>query len=105
MKKKILIITIVSLIIILAIGGVYLFSKENYRPLLCVKEGETIGAAEMPEICCAGLKPVGGWPGGYQGDCSLPSPPTGLSICSNCGNGTCDTFNGENKCNCPEDCN
>lgn len=70
----------------------------------CAKEGETIGAQGMPESCCSGLKPVGGWPGGYEGDCSILPPPTGLSICANCGNGICETNNGENKCNCPEDC-
>ena len=70
----------------------------------CAKEGETIGAQGMPETCCPGLKPVGGWPGGYQGDCSIPPPPTGLSICAKCGDDICDTYNGENKCNCPEDC-
>lgn len=72
--------------------------KEN-----CAKEGETIGAG-MPKICCQGLKVVGGWPGGYDGDCSLPAPPTGLSICSDCGDGNCNIKTGENKCNCPEDC-
>jgi hypothetical protein len=70
----------------------------------CAKEGEKIGAVGMPSSCCAGLKEVGGWSGGYNGDCSLPPPPTGLSICANCGDGICDTYNGENKCNCSQDC-
>jgi len=70
----------------------------------CAQEGETIGALDTPEFCCSGLKAVGGWPGGYEGDCSLPPPPTGLSVCSNCGNRICNIENGENKCNCPQDC-
>ncbi|MEA2064697.1 MAG: hypothetical protein U9O66_00145 [Patescibacteria group bacterium] len=67
----------------------------------CAKEGETIDAQV---ICCNGLKAIGGWPGGYEGDCSLPAPPTGLKICSNCGDGNCNINTGENRCNCPEDC-
>jgi hypothetical protein len=70
----------------------------------CAKIGETIGAAGMPEICCSGLKPVSGWGGGYEGDCSEPAPPSGLSICAPCGNGICDIEYEENKCNCPDDC-
>ena len=70
----------------------------------CAEVGEAIGAANMPEECCTGLKPVGGFKGGYEGDCSLPALPTGLSICSPCGNGICDIENSENKCNCPSDC-
>jgi hypothetical protein len=70
----------------------------------CAKEGKTIGAQGMPKVCCKGLVPVGGWEAGYQGDCSVPPPPTGLSICSNCGDDICNLKTGENKCNCPSDC-
>ena len=70
----------------------------------CAEEGQTIGAESMPSVCCKGLKAVGGWPGGYTGDCSLLPPPTGLLICSNWGNKVCEIDNGENKCNCPQDC-
>lgn len=71
----------------------------------CALEGETIGADGMPERCCSGFKPMGGWPGGFEGNCSIPPPPHGLNICSDCGNKVCDVDNGENKCNCAEDCN
>ncbi|MCK5123358.1 MAG: hypothetical protein KAQ87_04415 [Candidatus Pacebacteria bacterium] len=84
-------------------GGAYSWC-EPIKKADCAKEGETIGAYSMPEICCAGLKEIGGWHGGYDGDCSLPAPPSGLSICSNCGDGNCNIDTGENKCNCPEDC-
>ncbi len=70
----------------------------------CAAEGEPIGAEGMPNSCCQGLTPMGGWPGGYEGNCTPPPPPTGPSICSNCGNGICETETGENKCNCPQDC-
>ncbi|MCX6722484.1 MAG: hypothetical protein NT094_00245, partial [Candidatus Staskawiczbacteria bacterium] len=68
----------------------------------CSGEGDAIVLGTM--ACCNGLKAVGGWPGGYTGDCSLPSPPTGLSICTKCGDGVCNTKTGENKCNCSTDC-
>lgn len=111
MNKKIGILII--FVILLAILVMLLFvSQTNKIPVnvasnkifSCAKEGEAIGAEDMPESCCAGLKAVGGWPGGYQGDCTLPSPPTGLKICTKCGDGICDIKNGENKCNCSGDC-
>ncbi|MCK9379190.1 MAG: hypothetical protein M0P97_03560 [Candidatus Moranbacteria bacterium] len=71
--------------------------------LFCAKEGETIGASDMPNSCCSGLKPLGGLPNGYDGDCTKPQPPTGLNICASCGDGICNG-NFEGKCNCPEDC-
>jgi hypothetical protein len=80
------------------------FPSNAEPPLQCAKEGKTIGASSMPSSCCSGLKAVGGWGGGYDGDCKLPPRPTGLSICAKCGNDTCDVDNGENKCNCEEDC-
>ncbi|MFA6072396.1 MAG: hypothetical protein WC810_27860 [Janthinobacterium sp.] len=79
-------------------------SVEVLPELSCAKVGETIGAYGMPTSCCLGLKRIGGWPGGYTGDCTLLPPPTGLQFCSECGNGVCDVNNGENVCNCKEDC-
>ncbi len=58
----------------------------------------------MPSVCCEGLSAMGGFGGGYQGDCNAFPPGTGLQICSVCGDGFCDTYNIENKCNCPDDC-
>jgi hypothetical protein len=103
-NKKIIFLSL--LVIILAIAGFAFFRGGGNVKLFskCAKEGEAIGASGMPSLCCAGLKAVGGWPGGYKGDCTAFAPPTGLSLCSNCGNGACDIDNGENKCNCKEDC-
>lgn len=112
-KKLILgIITFILIIVVIAIYYSYIQKpvstvteiNDNIIDEVCAKEGETIGAQGMPKVCCSGLKPVGGWPGGYQGDCSIPPPPTGLSICTNCGNGICNIDTRENKCNCPKDC-
>jgi len=74
MNKKAIIIV---LIIIIAIGGYFLFFTKNNNYFdkaislfYCAKEGERIGASGMPNSCCPGLKPVGGWPSGYSGDCA-----------------------------------
>ena len=105
MNKKRFII-IVLIIIIIAIGGYFFFFTGNnasFDKVSCAKEGQTIDAAGMPNSCCFGLKPLGGAPDGYDGDCSLSQLPTGLSICAPCGDGICNS-NFEGKCNCPEDC-
>jgi len=108
MNKKIKIEIAVGIIIILslAIGVVFwLANQRSFGPtgMTCAKEGENMGAQGMPIKCCVNLKQIGGWSGGFQGDCSFP-PPTGLTICSNCGDGICNTETGEGICNCPEDC-
>lgn len=114
MNKKTIIFSLL-IVILLVTGAFFLVNKNkstkdndflnNVQSFLqCAKEGETVGATGMPSSCCSGLKAVGGWPGGYDGDCTLPSPPTGLGICAKCGDGRCDINNGENKCNCKEDC-
>ena len=103
-RKIIYWILIILAVALIAIVAWFTIIPRKIPEIKCAKEGERIGAQGMPEVCCSGLKPVGGWPGGYQGDCSISPPPAGLSICSNCGNGICNAHNGENKCNCPEDC-
>jgi len=111
-NKKIILVAI--LIILIAIAFFIIektppkYNNDSFDKvrsfLSCAKEGETIGASGMPNSCCSGLKLVGGWPGGYNGDCALLPPPGGLSTCAKCGDDICDTANRENKCNCPEDC-
>jgi len=108
MKKILIVILIVTVVLLIAY---YLISQKDILfnsispAASCAKEGDPIGASSMPKSCCTGLKPAGGWPGGYSGDCTLPPPPSGLSICTNCGDNKCDIHDGENKCNCPGDCN
>lgn len=90
---------LISILVILFI------SCTNQKIEECANLGETINAQSMPDICCSGLKPMGGFKGGYQGNCNEFPPPSGLNICSDCGNNICDIEFGENKCNCPNDCN
>jgi hypothetical protein len=113
-NKKMILISLTG-IFLLAMVALFIFidhQQNEYNNIFdnvragmsCAKEGETIGAAGIPSSCCSGLKAISGWPGGYSGDCTLPPPPTGLGICVQCGDDKCDINNGENKCNCKEDC-
>ena len=113
MTKKIIIFSLATIILLVAVA-VFIVNKNKpaknndflnnvQSSLQCAKEGERFdGGLKNP--CCSGLKAIGGWPGGYEGDCTLPPPPTGLGVCAKCGDGKCDINNGENKCNCKEDC-
>lgn len=114
MKNKKIIIPIIFFIFIFSIVIIFFIIKnkpkqnndflENVNSsLFCAKEGKTIGASGLPSSCCSGLKPLSVMPDGYDGDCSSPQPPTGLSVCVNCGDGVCNN-NYEGKCNCPADC-
>jgi hypothetical protein len=69
---------------------------------VCASEHQNIGAQGLPTVCCSGLKPLGRV--GYNGNCKLPAPPTGLQTCLKCGNKICDKDGGEDLCNCPADC-
>jgi len=112
MKTKKNIIVVILLLTFLFLGAFLFLNKKQGNDffdniessLSCGKEGEAIGASNMPNSCCSGLKSLGGWPGGYNDDCDKLPPPGGLSICTKCGNNQCETYNSENKCNCPEDC-
>jgi hypothetical protein len=113
-NKKIITLSLVTIILLVTIVAFLAIKNKPERnntllnntqsSLQCAKEGETIGASGMPSSCCSDLKAVGGWSGGYNGDCKLPPPPTGLNTCTACGDNKCDIKNGENKCNCEEDC-
>lgn len=105
-RKKILSVMLVIIVIILLFFAWVIFKHGGATKNLftCAKEGGTIGTSEMPSKCCAGLKAVSGI-GGFTGDCSSSyAPPGGLSTCSNCGDGICNSSVSEDKCNCPEDC-
>ncbi|MFH0851484.1 MAG: hypothetical protein V1876_01925 [Candidatus Peregrinibacteria bacterium] len=68
----------------------------------CIKEGETSAATPYDPSCCSGLTSVN--PGNApRSDGSCPTElPAGAKLCTNCGNGTCESW--ENRCNCPADC-
>jgi len=66
----------------------------------CTKEGEDF--VERDGECCSGLKAItGNYRESLDGECmALDMMQT--SICAKCGNNICGP--GEDKCNCPEDC-
>jgi len=72
-------------------------------PTVCAKEGERVSVQGQPDNCCEGLKQVGDCKDGWEGNCSTPCPPGGITKCTNCGDGVCNAEL-EGKCNCPEDC-
>ena len=74
------------------------------KPKTCAPSGVNIGGQTPYSECCPGLVPMNtSVPGGYSGNCTIPSLRPS-NICSPCGNNKCDTATGENICNCPRDC-
>ena len=69
----------------------------------CVEEGGsyTIGP-NAAQKCCKGLTSIGCDRPDGNGNCPTPETCTGATFCTKCGNGQCGP--GENKCNCPQDC-
>lgn len=72
----------------------------------CIKEGQSgLGSS----FCCKGLAFSAGGAPDANGNCPSPADtrmmitPGGGGTCIACGNGVCGL--GENKCNCPQDCN
>ncbi|MEA3343531.1 MAG: hypothetical protein U9Q92_05160 [archaeon] len=70
-------------------------------PSKCAGEGESVPVVLGAPECCEGLTKIGCEKPDNNGICPT-EPCVGASICAKCGNGVCG--NGENKCNCPEDC-
>jgi len=66
----------------------------------CIPEGGS-GAVIPGSSCCLGLDPIGTEEPDQSGTCPTV-PPVGAFYCTMCGNGICGL--GENKCNCPQDC-
>lgn len=75
----------------------------------CLAEGEKdyvheykASINEYGYMCCSGLTPLDG--GEYLGADGVCYPGGGdmRILCTKCGNGICGL--GENKCNCPQDC-
>lgn len=115
MRNKKIIIFIILIFIVVTISAVFIITankptKQNNDffnnvqiSLSCAKVGERVRAsgAGLPESCCADLKAMYGY---ARADCNAPGLPGDIGTCSICGNGSCETQNNENKCNCPEDC-
>lgn len=87
-----------TFLLILLVFGV-VFAQNETKPPECIKEGKSFPI--YPGYgCCDGLtaiKPTSSL--SSTGECV---PIVGSSVCSNCGNGTCESW--ENQCNCKEDC-
>ena len=67
-------------------------------PPICTEEGRTM--AVIPGVsCCTGLSSINPAKPAPDGSCPLL---VGSTLCSRCGNGTCEEW--ENICNCVQDC-
>jgi hypothetical protein len=81
----------------------------------CVPLGQVYDARQPYQECCAGLSPISpnlepaSW---CDANCiTYGGTPQCVStlldsarVCTPCGNDVCDVDDGENACNCPEDC-
>ncbi len=67
------------------------------KELPCSKAGESVSEGI---VCCEGLSTLQTSAEGLGGICAMMVG--GYGICSDCGDGTCETW--ENRCNCPSDC-
>ncbi len=94
MKTKILILGILLMAVIVC--GCVKQVEEVKEPELCRDETVECTTGGLP--CCEGLVSV---PYGMEQDGECLFEYCG-DICRPCGNGVCDE--GENRCNCPEDC-
>lgn len=121
MTNKKLLYGILMVIVTTVVGiGLFVYLKKttpaSIFPEKCANEGE-VAKANEDIICCGGLTPFQNYEV-YNGpftdadgkefykdepDCvMLGRSIDGHQICINCGDGICGT--GENKCNCPQDC-
>ncbi len=114
---------IIAIIIVLAIGGYFVYQNISKTSTLeiqfdvqtqaneinCAKKGEHINHPagtnrNLQDICCKELKGLSTFGVNENGECELlvkDSPFPSLT-CPPCGNNICDEW--ENGCNCPEDC-
>jgi hypothetical protein len=69
----------------------------------CLPAGSTKIATEpSPPSCCPGLNFIHDTKPNEQGICTAISSNEVPTLCSNCGNGSCEPW--ENHCNCHQDC-
>jgi len=96
-KKKIVILIIIAVILLLV---VFLFVKNYKNYIDCAGAGEQISTMMLDgKECCVGLKRIGVM--GESGE-GVVWKMTDVAICSDCGNGFCESW--ENKHSCSEDC-
>ncbi|MDD3647312.1 MAG: hypothetical protein PHS44_02315 [Candidatus Dojkabacteria bacterium] len=81
-------------------GAISEEEEEIEDEVQCTAEGYSYAVVPDYLPCCSGLTPISCDKPGTDGICSLAC--VGSMTCSKCGNGVCGL--GENKCNCPEDC-
>lgn len=74
--------------------------KDCKEDIPCVEEGESIPASPAGSVCCSGLESISCEKPDSTGKC--PGSCSGADVCTKCGDGKCGK--GENKCNCPRDC-
>ncbi len=67
----------------------------------CVQPGGNIPAIQNPPSCCPGYGPIGCQAPNNAGMCQ---PCVGAARCAQCGDGVCTAAEGENPCNCAQDC-
>lgn len=101
MKNKIWIIMgIIIIVIVLIFGAYYLFNRQGNNS--CAEAGKYANIP-IPQIkgmkCCKSLIKIPPTTS-FDDKCIIKSRSE--FICSDCGNGKCESW--ENKCNCPEDC-
>jgi hypothetical protein len=89
-------------IIIIAIVGLILISIYAPTKKDCILEGKGGGVYPGMKGCCKGLTAIGCDRPNELGKC-LTSACVGGFSCTKCGDNECGL--GENKCNCPKDCN
>jgi hypothetical protein len=102
--KKFIIVLIPVLTIV---GSIYFLSKKSQTKLnqdvTCAMEGESLGSCVGCKVsCCDGLTALNH--SKIDGKCTNFTPDGFAVPCSNCGNGVCDFDNGEDDCNCLQDC-
>ncbi len=75
----------------------------------CAKVGVRAGGSKVgAPVCCSGLLLTNSWQHSnyLKLGCKEAAllPPGTDGSCVHCGDGTCDSKNFENICNCPQDC-
>ncbi len=104
MKSKFKLAT--AIFVMLSVLGTSLFlsgcsnKEETTSDTGCIEEGQEGEIFPGSPSCCEGLSGLSCDKPDENGNCSTECSDT--FICADCGDGECS--DGENKCNCPRDC-